>query len=171
MPSSFSLPSSRVLNLAAAALSAALLAYAYFVQFGLGVEPCPLCIMQRLALIAVMLVFLGAGIHDPQSRGRLVWATLVALAAGTGMALAARHVWLQHLPPELVPACGPGLNYLIDVLPLFDALKEAFQGSGECAVINWTLFGLSMPEWTLTWFVSFGAGGVWNNLRSAVARP
>lgn len=167
MPFAEKLPSPRALNLAAAAAGLALLAYAFYVQFGLGLEPCPLCIMQRLALIALTLVFLGAGAHGATGGGRFAWAALVALAAGAGIAIAGRHVWLQSLPPELVPACGPGLDYLIDALPLFDALTEAFHGSGECANVDWRFLGLAMPAWTLLWFIALGAGGVWNNLRRA----
>ena len=165
MPLTEALPSPRVLNLAAAAAGVALLSYAWYVQFGLGIEPCPLCIMQRLALIALTLVFAGAAAHGATGRGRYAWAAAVALAAGTGIAIAGRHVWLQSLPAELVPACGPGLEYLIDALPLFDALAEAFHGSGECANVDWTFLGLAMPAWTLIWFVALGVGGVWNNLR------
>jgi len=163
MPSSLTSP--RALNLLAAALGLAMLCYAWFVQFGLAIEPCPLCILQRVALIALTLVFLGAGIHGARGAGRLAWAGLIVTAAGIGAAIAARHVWLQSLSPDQVPACGPGLNYLIDALPLFDALAEAFHGSGECAKVDWTFLGLSMPVWTLLWFVALGAGGLWNNLR------
>lgn len=163
------LPGPRAVNLAAAAACGALLAYAYYVQFGLGIEPCPLCILQRIALIALALVFLGAGIHGAGGRARFAWVGLVALAAGVGVAIAGRHVWLQSLPPDLVPACGPGLNYLIEALPLFDALAEAFHGSGECAKVDWRFLGLAMPAWTLLWFIALGAGGLWNNLRAARA--
>jgi disulfide bond formation protein DsbB len=167
MPFAEKLPSPRVLNLAAAIAGGALLGYAYFVQFGLGIEPCPLCIMQRIALIALTLVFLGAAAQGATGKGRLAWAALVAVVAGAGIAVAGRHVWLQSLPPDLVPACGPGLNYLIDALPLFDALAEAFHGSGECAKVDWTFLGLAMPAWTLLWFSVLGVGGFLNNLRRA----
>ena len=166
MPLVEKLPSPRALNLAATAASGALLAFAYYAQFGLGFEPCPLCIMQRVALIALTLAFAGAAAQGATGKGRFAWAAAVALAAGAGLAVAGRHVWLQSLPPELVPACGPGLNYLIDALPLFDALAEAFHGSGECAKVDWTFLGLAMPAWTLLWFAALGAGGVWNNLRA-----
>jgi disulfide bond formation protein DsbB len=165
MPSSPSLPSPRLLNLAAALVGGALLGYAYWAQFGLGLEPCPLCILQRIALIGVTLAFLGAAAHGATGGGRYGWAAVIALTTGSGVALAGRHVWLQSLPPELVPACGPGLNYLVEALPLFDALAEAFHGSGECAEVDWRFLGLSMPAWTLACFVLLGAGGVWNNLR------
>lgn len=161
-----SLPSPRVLNLVAVAICATLLAAAYYMQFGLGLEPCSLCILQRIALIALALVFLGAGVHAPSGRVRFVWAGLVALTAGAGIAIAGRHVWLQSLPADLVPACGPGLNYLIDVLPLFDALAEAFHGSGECAKVDWTFLGLALPAWTLLSFIALGVGGFVNNLRN-----
>lgn len=161
------LRSPRALNLAAAALGVAMLVYAAYAQFGQGFEPCPLCILQRLALAGVVLVLFGAGVHGATGRARFVWAGSSVVAAGIGFALAARHVWLQHLPPDLVPACGPGLNYLVEVLPLWDALAEALHGSGECAKVDWTLLGLSMPEWNLAAFAAFGVGGFWNNARRA----
>lgn len=165
MPS-LPLPSPRILNLVGAALCGALLGYAYYLQFGLGLEPCPLCILQRLALIALTVVLLGAALHGARGRARFAWVGAIAISAGAGALVAGRHVWIQSLPPDLVPACGPGLDYLIDVLPLVDALKEAFHGSGECARIDWTFLGLAMPVWTLIWFVALGLVGTWNNLRS-----
>ncbi len=97
--------------------------------------------------------------------GARVWAVLIGVSALAGAAIATRHVWLQNLPPELVPACGPGLDYLVEVLPPIDVLREVFTGSGECAKVDWTLFGLAMPVWTLLAFSGFGSVGVWNNWR------
>ena len=161
----FMLPNPRILYAMMIAACAALLAYAYWLQLVVGLQPCPLCIFQRIALIALTLVLLGAALHGARGWGARVWALLIALAAGTGAAIAARHVWLQNLPPDQVPACGPGLDYLLEVLPAVDVLREVFTGSGECAKVDWTLLGLSMPVWTLAAFVGFGAVGVWNALR------
>jgi len=160
----------RALNLGGAAVCAALLACAYYMQFGMGLEPCPLCILQRLAVIALGLALLGAGVLGAEGRARIAWTGMIGLSAGGGLLVAGRHVWLQSLPPDQVPACGPGLDYLIDALPLFDALEEAFHGSGECARIDWTLLGLSLPVWTLMAFIVLGAVGLWNNLRVAPRR-
>jgi disulfide bond formation protein DsbB len=149
----------------AAAVCAALLAYGYFAQFRLGLEPCPLCIFQRIALIAFGLVCLLAALHNPSAGGRRVYGAVALLAAGSGAAIAGRHVWLQHLPPSAVPDCGPGLDYLLDAFPLGKALRLAFTGSGECAKVDWTFLGLSMPEWTLVWFAGFALGALYYGFR------
>lgn len=157
--------SPRLLNLAAFIGCAGLLAYAYYSQFVLGLEPCPLCIFQRVGVIAVGLVFLAAALHGPSVRGRKLYGIFAGLAAIGGGAVAARHVWLQNLPPDQVPACGPGLDYMLEVFPLSEALRMAFTGSGECAKVSWELLGISMPGWVLAAFVALGLFGVWNNWR------
>lgn len=162
----FTLPNPRILAGLMAAACAALLAWAYYLQLVVGLEPCPLCIFQRIALIALTLVFVGATLHGARGAAAKAWALLIALAAGAGAAIAARHVWLQNLPPAEVPACGPGLDYLLEVMPAIDVLQEVFTGSGECAKVDWTLLGLSMPVWTLAAFTGFGVVGVWNALRA-----
>ena len=144
------------------AVSAALLAYAVFAQYGQLFEPCPLCIFQRVALAAVGLVGLLAALHNPKGAGgRRFWGLVAFLAAAVGAAIAGRHVWLQHLPPEKVPACGPGLSYMIDSMPgWLDVVKKVMAGSGECAEVNWAFLGFSMPEWTLLCFVLLGVGAL-----------
>jgi disulfide bond formation protein DsbB len=143
----------RVAFVLGAALCAAFLGFALYSQFQMNLEPCPLCQLQRFAFIAVMVFCIAAAVHDPAGAGRRVYGALVAFAAAVGIAIAGRHVWLQHLPPDQVPECGPGLNYMLETLPLGAALKKALTGSGECAKVDWTFLGLSMPEWTLFWFV------------------
>lgn len=157
----------RLLNLAGFLACVLLLAYAYYTQFWLGLEPCPLCIFQRVAMMALGAVFLVVALHTPRGVGRRVYAVLLGLVAATGAAIAGRHVWLQNLPPDQVPACGPGLDYMLDVFPLGEALRMAFTGSGECANVDWSFLGLSMPAWVLVWFVLLGVLGVWNNWRRA----
>jgi disulfide bond formation protein DsbB len=144
---------------------AALLAYAYYVQFSLGIEPCPLCIFQRIAFITMGVVFLVAALHGPGPRGRRVYGILVLLAACIGIGVAARHVWVQSQPPDLTAGCAPGWNYMIENFPLSKTLKMAFTGSADCAEISWTFLGLSMPVWTLVCFVLLGAGAVWAAFR------
>lgn len=144
---------------------AALLAYAYYAQFELELDPCPLCIFQRVALIVVFVVALAAAIHNPRGGGRRVYGALAALAALGGVAVAGRHVWLQHLPPDQVPSCGPGLDYLLDTFPLSQTLRKVFTGSGECAEVHWRFAGLSMPEWTLIAFVLLLAGALYYGFR------
>lgn len=155
----------RALNLAGFLVCAALLAYAYFTQFYLGLEPCPLCIFQRVGMIAVGVVFLLAAIHGPRQMGRRIYGALIVLASLAGAAVSARHVWLQNLPPDQVPACGPGLGYMLDVFSFSETLQMVFTGSGECADVDWSFLGLSMPAWVLICFVVLGAFGAWSNWR------
>jgi len=154
----------RLLNAAGFAACAAMMAYALYVQYGLMLMPCPLCVFQRLATIALGIVFLLAALHDPAGWGRRVYAVLIALVAACGAGVAGWHVRIQHLPPEAVPACGPGFDYIIDSFPLADALRMIFTGSGECADIDWLFLGLSMPAWVLACFVVLLAFGLVVNL-------
>ena len=122
-------------------------------QFVEELEPCPLCISQRLAILAVGLLFLLAALHN---RGHKVYATLIGLAVLVGASISIRHIWLQHLPPEEVPECGPGLAYVFQNFPLAETIKLMLSGTGDCAKIDWTLFGLSIPELTLMAFLGLG---------------
>jgi disulfide bond formation protein DsbB len=139
---------------------AGLMAFALVLQYRLGEDPCPLCIFQRVAMMALGVVFLLAALHNPAQTGARIYAVLLAVAAGTGAGIAARHVWLQHLPPDQVPACGPGLSYILQAHPFLNALEVVLRGSGECATVGWTFLSLSIPQWTLLWFVLLGALGV-----------
>ena len=152
----------RVQMLFGFAVCAALLLYAIFAEYGQLYEPCPLCIFQRMAMAAVGVVGLLAALHGPKgATGRRVWGTLAFLAAAVGAGIAGRHVWLQHLPPEKVPACGPSLDYMLDSMPSWmDVVKKVLTGSGECAEVNWAFLGFSMPEWTLLCFVLLGVGAL-----------
>lgn len=137
---------------------AALLAFALYSQFALGLLPCPLCIFQRVAFAALGLVFLAAALHAPKrAGGRRAWGVLALVAAGIGAAIAARHVWLQNLPADQVPACGPGLDWMVQTMPVAGVLREVFTGSGECANVDWSFLGLSMPAWSLAWYLLLGA--------------
>jgi disulfide bond formation protein DsbB len=142
-----------------------MMGYALYAEHVLLLTPCPLCVFQRMAVISLGIVFLVATIHNASGAGRYVYSFLVAAAAGAGAGVAGRHVWLQSLPADEVPACGPGFDYIVDAFPLADALKMIFSGSGECATIDWQFLGLSMPAWVLICVVALGAFGIWNNLR------
>ncbi len=147
----------RLRCLLGAAVCAGLLAYALYTQFVGGLVPCPLCTFQRGAFVVLGLILLVAGLHAPGSRGgRAGYGLLGFLAAAAGAGIAGRHVWLQHLPPDQVPACGPDLSYMMEAFPLADVLRRVFTGSGECAEVDWTLLGLAMPAWSLIWFVLLG---------------
>ena len=149
------------------ALCAALLAYALYVQFGMLMMPCPLCILQRIAFAALGLVFLVGGLHAPKGRlGRAIYGLLAFIPAAAGAGVAARHVWLQSLPPSEVPLCtSMGLDYMIEAMGPMSALAKVLEGSGECAKVDWTFLGRSMPALTLAWFVGLALGVLWAGFR------
>jgi disulfide bond formation protein DsbB len=153
------------MNVAGFAACAALMAYALYAEHGLLLEPCPLCVFQRIAVIVLGIVFLLAAVTPAGRAFRVTHAVLIGLVAAIGAGIAGRHVWLQSLPPDEVPACGPGLDYIIDSFPLSEALRLVFTGSGECATADWHFLGLSMPAWVLISVAILGAFGIWNNLR------
>lgn len=137
---------------------------AYF-QFVVGLEPCPLCISQRIAIFLTGLVFLIAGLHNPGQKGTTRYAILGAVTALLGASISTRQVWLQHLPPDEVPECTPGIEFMLQNFPLFDTLKLMLSGTGDCAKVDWTLFGFSMPAWTLVAFLMLATLSVlqiWN---------
>lgn len=131
----------------------------------MDLEPCPLCILQRVMVIVTGLVTLIAVLHHPGVRGIRVYAIGAILAAALGAALAIRQLWLQSLPKDQVPACGPGLDYLLEVLPLTEVLNMILTGDGSCAEIAWTLFGISIPGWTLVGFIGLIAINVFQIVR------
>lgn len=147
------LRSSRAVYLLGFLACAGLLAYAYYVQYVLYLEPCPLCILQRLAFFVMGVFFLIGGLHNPGRIGYRVYAVLVTLAGLAGSGVAIRHLWLQSLPPDQVPTCGPGLEYMLANFPLTESISMIFRGSGTCATVNWTFLGLAMPAWTLISYV------------------
>jgi disulfide bond formation protein DsbB len=158
-------PRNRPLNLGGFIVCAGLMGYALYAQYQLFLEPCPLCVFQRLSIIGMGLFFLVAAIHNSSGPAGRAYALLIGLISAGGALVAGRHVWLQHLPPDEVPTCGPGFNYIMDSFPLAEALSLIFKGSGECADIDWVFLGLSMPAWTLLWIVALGVFGIWTNLR------
>jgi disulfide bond formation protein DsbB len=143
----------RLLFVYGAVLCAALMITALYMQHVLRLEPCPLCIFQRAFVIALGVVMLVGAVHDPRALGRRVYGFLVLALALLGVAVAGRHVWLQHLPADQVPECGPGLEYMLEAFPLNETLALVFRGSGECAEVQWSFLALSIPEWTLLIFL------------------
>ena len=142
--------------LAGLLICGALFAFALYLQYYEYQNPCPLCILQRIAFIAMMVVFLAGAIHGPRRTGAIIYSTLLVIIAAIGAGIAARHVWLQHLPKDQVPECGPGLEYMLNKFPLTQALEKVFRGSGECAEVGWTFLTLSIAEWSLAWFILLG---------------
>ncbi len=152
--SQYPLLAPRYLSLAGAAVCAFSMLFAVlYLQQALGMEACPLCIFQRVAFVAAGVIFLLAGLHNPKGLGLKVYAFFALLSSLAGLLVAGRHVWLQYLPADQVPACGPGLNYMLDVFPMNDVLDMVLNGSGECAEVSWRLLGLSIPEWAVLLFV------------------
>ena len=142
-------------------ICAALLGYGYYLQFAMGLEPCPLCILQRLCLLGTGLAFLVAALHHPVKRWAAhVYGGVIGVIALAGLSIASRHVWLQHTPESKRPACGPGLEFLLDTFGPLGSLQRILKGSGECGAVDWTFLGFSIPEWTLAWFVILAVYGV-----------
>ena len=151
----------RLLLASGFALCAALMAMALWLQHVEGLEPCPLCILQRGAVMALGALMLAGAIHDPATVGRRVYGVMITTVAGAGSAVAGRHVWLQSLPPGEAPECGPGLDYMLGAFPLTDVIEMVLRGSGECAEVQWTFLSLSIPQWTLLLFITFTVFGLW----------
>ncbi|HTS24121.1 MAG TPA: disulfide bond formation protein B [Casimicrobiaceae bacterium] len=131
-----------------------MMAFALYLQFGLDLDPCPLCILQRVAVVAMGIVFLVAAIHNPGRSGAAAYALLQLVLGGAGAAFALRQLWLQSLPKDQVPACGMSLSYMLDTLPLADTVRKVLEGSGECAEKGWEFLHLSIAGWTLVFFVA-----------------
>ena len=129
-----------------------LLGFGLFLEHVKGIEPCPLCILQRIAYLGIALIALIAAIHNAGKLFHRLYSILLIVVAMAGGGVAIRQVWLQHLPPDKVPECGPGLEYMLDAFPFADALKMVLTGSGECAEVRWTFLSLSIPEWSLICF-------------------
>jgi protein dithiol:quinone oxidoreductase len=151
----------RLFNVALLILCLAMLAYALFLQHVQGLEPCPLCIFQRIAVIGLAVCFaLAALVADAWRALRASVTILIGLVAASGAGVAIRHLYIQSLPPGQVPSCGATLDYMWDVFPVMDVLRKVLTGSGECAKIDWSFLGLSMPGWVLIVMVLLGTAGV-----------
>jgi len=142
--------------------SVLLILYALYAQYFLGLEPCPLCIFQRIAVIALGLSFLFMALKPPQRRTSKILASMLLITISSiGVGVAARHVWIQNLPSDKVPGCGPGLDFMISNFPLSEVFEMVFSGSGECAESSWSFAFLSMPAWVIVWLIVLGSYGVW----------
>lgn len=153
----------RGFNTAGFLVCACLLGFAYYLQFHEDLDPCPLCIFQRVVFIIIGLVFLAAALHNPGKTGRRIYGVLLGITGLTGAGIAGWHTWIQHLPPDRIPECGPGLGYMLEVFPLSETLRMVFTGSGECAEVVWTFLGLSIPEWALLCFLGLAVAGLAGN--------
>jgi protein dithiol:quinone oxidoreductase len=160
----------RGLNFLGFALCAALLGYAWYAQAVLQLDPCPLCIFQRVGVAAAAVLFLLAAVHDPKRWGAPLYGTLLLAATLATAAVASRQLWIQHLPEGAVPACGATLSYMLEILPLADVIRKVLSGSGECARITWSFLGVSMPGWVLLAAVGLGALGAYANFFAPARR-
>ena len=158
------LPDQRVLNFAGFLSCAGMMGFALYAQHVLLLDPCPLCVFQRVAVIGLGIFFLLAALHNPSGWGRRAYAVFMAFFVLFGLGVAGWHFRLQNLPPDEVPSCGPGLDYMLQNFPLRDALSMVFKGSGECADVVWSFLGLSMPAWVFISLLVVGGAGLWNNL-------
>lgn len=140
---------------------ALLLAFGYYLQYVQGLQPCPLCLVQRGFYYAVIATCVAAAIHAPRRGGQALYAVVTALFAAGGAAAAARQVWLQHLPPDKVPQCGPDLYFMLENLPLATTIRRLITGTGECAVVDWTFLGFSIAEWSLVAFSAIFLYAAW----------
>jgi len=151
----------RIWNSFVVVCCASLLGFAYYNQYVDYLDPCPLCIFQRVVFFFMAVFAILAVIHNPGRVGQRIYAWLIVLSAVVGASIAGRHVWLQSLPPGEVPECGPGLNYMLENFPITEVLSNVLRGSGSCAEVIWSFMGLSMPNWTLIWYVGLGCVTLW----------
>lgn len=164
------MPSRRSLNLAGFAASAAMLAFAFYSQYVMGLTPCHLCIFQRATVAALGVAFLLAAALSRRGARGVLFSLLIALAGIATLATAGRHLWVQMQPEGAVAACGSDLAFMLDLLPVTEVILRVFEAGGECAKVDFSFLGLSMPAWVLVLAAVLTVGGVWNNLRRAQAR-
>lgn len=131
-----------------------LVAFALYIQQKHHLEPCPLCISQRIAFMFLGVLFLIAALHNPAKIGRRIYGLLHLLAAAAGAVIASRHIWIQANPDKVMAECGAGFDYIFDTFPMKKALDLVFKGTGECSNIDWTLFGITIPQLSLICFVA-----------------
>ncbi len=154
----------RLINSLGALACAALVAIAYFYfERVLGLEPCPLCMFQRVGVALVGCAFLIAAVHNPKGYGSRVYAVAIGVLALATVGVSARHIYVQHAPPGSIPACGAPLDAMLQMFPLSKVIVKVLRGGGECTRIDWTLLGLSMPEWLLIIVFALGLLGILAN--------
>lgn len=142
---------------------AGLMGYALYAQYGLGLEPCPLCVFQRVAVVSTGTLFLLAATLDPGRTGARVFGLLIDFTALAGILTAVRHLWIQAQPPGTVAECGASLDYMLDVLPVGEVITKVLTGAGECGAVDWRFLGLSMPAWVLICLALLGAWALFAN--------
>ncbi len=160
-------PSPRIVLALVFVACAGLLGIGSYLQHEVGLEPCPMCILQRYVFVALGLVALAGAIHGPKSLGGVrAYAALIVVLALVGAGTSMRHSYLQRFPSPST-SCGTDLTFLVNNFPLAQALPRIFAGTGECSKVDWSMFGLSIPEWALVWFAIFFATAIWLAVRRA----
>lgn len=155
-------PAPRLVFTALFAACVGLLGIGLYLQHAVGLQPCPMCILQRYAFVAVALVALAAALHGPVGKGQLAYASLTGALAIAGGGVALRQTLLQRFPPDESQSCLPAdLDYLLETFPLAQALPKIFSGTGDCAKVDWRLLGLSIAEWSLICFVAVLVVSAW----------
>ncbi len=144
------------------------MAFGFYLQYAQGLEPCVLCMVQRLFFILLGLTALGAVIHNSSRVGTRIYAFFAALFSACGAGIAGRQIWLQHLPPDKVPECGPDLFFMLETYPLTEALMTALKGTGDCAEVVWTFLGFSIPEWAIVVFIGMFLASVFIFIKPGV---
>ena len=144
---------SRQINLVIFLIVGSLLGYAAYSMKILGLEPCTLCITQQFFYCLIGISSFVSFLQNPGVIISRVYSFFISLFAIAGIWISGRQIWLQGLPEDEVPLCGPPLEYIIDVFPFADVLNALFMGDGNCAEIPWQFLGLSMAGWSFIWFL------------------
>jgi disulfide bond formation protein DsbB len=158
------LPSRRQANLAGFTSCVLMMGFALYEQYGAGLQPCNMCVLQRVAVIALGVVFLAAALHNPGPAGARFYAALLGLVAAAGAATAGRHVWMQMQPPGSLSSCGADLGVMLEMMPLHAVVTKVLTGGAECQQITWSLLGLSMPGWVLVALLALALYAIGVNL-------
>lgn len=156
----------RMLNfLGAFGCGALLLIAVFYFQNYLGLEPCYLCVTQRVFVALTGIIFLVAALHNPSSCSNKIYAGLSLLSSVSGAYFSAKQLWLQSLPEENIPSCGPPVEYLFDAFPMSEVLAMLVRGDGNCAKVQWEFLSISMPGWVIISFIILSLLGLYQLLR------
>jgi len=148
-------PNPRLIFLLIFLACSALLMSAIYIEPFKSMNPCPMCMMQRALFIAIGAVALAAAIHSAKQFGEKIYSLIIGLISLGGASVAIRQLWLQSLPEDQVPACGPGIDYMLEVFPILEVIEMSLRGTGDCAKVQWTLLNVSIPGWSLLAFAGF----------------
>lgn len=158
----------RAVNIYAFIFTFVILTYAGYAQLHDHLMPCPLCILQRVLFAVLAVLYLFGALYIARIRGRRILFGFIFIVAILGIATAARHIYLQHLPTGFTLSCGPGLSFILKNLSPHDALRVILTGSGDCALVNWHFFYLTMPEWSLICFIVLALISIWQFFRQII---